>query len=61
MEQIYKEFLNEIKIDNVYITYIKHDYKCDKFFPSLDLDWKLNKILKSDNQDFYEYQIFNKR
>ena len=60
-EQIYKEFLNDIEIDNIYITYIKHDYKCDKFFPLLDLDWKLNKILKNDNQDYYEYQIFNKR
>lgn len=39
--QIYKQFLEQGKIDKCYVTYIDADFECDVFFPQLDkTEWK---------------------
>ena len=34
--QIYKQFLEQGKIDKCYVTYIDAEFECDAFFPELD-------------------------
>ena len=45
-EHVYKQFMeNEIKIDEIIVTKIQKEYKCDKFFPLIDLNkYRLSKI-----------------
>ena len=38
--RLYTESLRRNIIDYIYLTYIKHDYKCDKFFPKQLIDNK---------------------
>jgi dihydrofolate reductase len=39
--QIYKQFLEQGKIDKCYVTYIDEDFYCDAFFPELDkTEWR---------------------
>jgi len=40
---IYKEFLKEDCLDELHITYIDHEFKCDVFFPEYNNKWKLIK------------------
>ena len=61
-EKIYKLFLESdiFQINNIYVTYINNDYKCDTFFPIIDTN-KFNFISKSihvtQNNDLNIYDI----
>lgn len=54
--QIYKEFLKNNLINEIYITQINNNYKCDTFFPELDLNkWNLIKNIKYKSDDYILY------
>ena len=38
--QIYKTFINDNKINLIYVTVIDNSYNCDTFFPSIS-EWKI--------------------
>ena len=41
-ESIYKQFINEPYVKNIYLTHILHDFKCDTFFPKFNEYYTLN-------------------
>ena len=50
--QIYKLFLDNDMVDEIYITEIQRDYNCDCFFPDLNLsNWKLIEIKENKTSD----------
>jgi dihydrofolate reductase len=52
--EIYKKYLN--KINNLYVTYVDNDYKCDIFFPPYELQFnlvKINNSIYSNNENCY--------
>jgi dihydrofolate reductase len=57
-EKIYTQFLEKGLIQEIYITEIENDFKCDCFFPKINLnEWSLIKYdLFRDNN----YNIYNK-
>jgi len=61
-EQIYKEFINDDKLNLIYITFILEKHGCDTFFPAFHTKWKLtyNELYEvSDYLSIY-YQIYSK-
>lgn len=64
--QIYELFLNnvnnnELKVNNIYITYINKEYNCDTFFPNIDLNiyrFMYKEIHNTENKEL-EYNIFD--
>jgi len=63
-EKIYNEFLNRNLIDELYITEINKNYKCDTFFPEINYNkYKLisyNIINDKDNIPFLYNKIYIK-
>ncbi len=61
-ESIYKQFINEPYIENIYLTHILEDFECDTFFPDIPNSFYLNKIsdCKSENNVIYRYKVFSK-
>lgn len=51
-EQVYKEVLNSVFTDRIYITTIFEDFKCNKFFPQFDKD-KFNLICQQFDNKAY--------
>lgn len=59
-ESIYKQFLNDKLVSEMYITKIKKIYECDTFFPNIDTiaSWKLvnsTPIIVDNNEENYVY------
>lgn len=52
-EQIYKEFLNQKLVSDVYATEIHENYKCDTYFP------KLNNFVENSNVEFDKFSFVN--
>ena len=43
--------------DRLYISYIKHDYPGNVFFPTINLDtWKMTKHIRHEEFDFFMYE-----
>tara|TARA_Y100000389_G_C17453796_1_gene516654 strand:- start:1334 stop:1858 length:525 start_codon:yes stop_codon:yes gene_type:complete len=64
-EKIYKLFLesNIFEINNIYVTYINNDYKCDTFFPIIDTNnfhFISKSIHESQNNDLNIYDMIYK-
>ena len=64
-EKIYSLFLQKNLIDELHITHIDNDYKCDTFFPEINYNiWKLKKldmILKNNSQPTIYNKIYIKK
>lgn len=61
-EKIYKEFMNSDKVHYIYTTEIDKVYKCDTFFPTINLN-KYKLISSENNIDIqnkfnYKYNIY---
>ena len=55
--QIYNLFLEKDMIDELYITEIEEDFKCDCFFREIDLNkWKLIEIEEKETIDGKKYK-----
>ena len=55
--QIYNLFLEEEMIDELYITEIEEDFKCDCFFREIDLNkWKLIEMKENETIDGIKYK-----
>ena len=63
--QIYELFLNnsnELKVNNIYVTYIDKEYICDTFFPNIDNNiyrFMYQEIHNTENKEL-EYKIFDR-
>lgn len=63
-ESIYKYFLDNNLINNMFITEIDHEYECDKFFPKYNKDnWKKQNEIECQEKNiklyFKEYSYIN--
>ena len=58
---IYNQFINDPKINKLYITLIVGEYDCDTFFPCIS-GWTLmeNELQILQNKKYIYYQIYNK-
>ena len=62
-ESIYKEFINEPYVKNIYLTHIHKDFECDTFFPEIP-DYfylKKNSDMKVENDILYNYKIYSRK
>lgn len=62
--EVYKQFLDQGKIDKCYVTYIDADFECDAFFPELSKsEWKEMERLESYNKVYecnVSYLVYNR-
>jgi len=62
-ESIYKYFLDNNLATDLYITKIDGDYECDRFFPEISDNWKLETNVHDDengvNLIFEKYSNYN--
>lgn len=57
--QIFKEALDNKLADKMYISYIKHDYDGDTYFPEFDeTEWAIEK--KEDHKEF-EFVVYERK
>lgn len=58
---IYNQFINDPKINNLYVTLILNEYDCDTYFPCIS-GWKLieNDLQILQNKKYIYYQIYTK-
>ena len=55
--EIYNLFLEKEMVDELYITEIERDFKCDCFFPNIDLNkWKLIEMKENETIDGIKYK-----
>jgi len=61
-ESIYKQFINEPYVKNIYLTHILHDFECDTFFPKIPYDYSLvdESNLIVENNIYYKHKLFSK-
>lgn len=53
---IYKFFLENNLVDNIYLTKVNFDGEADSFFPKLNIkDWKVEKISSFEKNEINEY------
>lgn len=65
--QIYELFLNnyinnELKVNNIYVTYINKEYTCDTFFPNINYNiyrFMYQEIHQTENEEL-KYNIFDR-
>ena len=62
-ESIYKQFINEPYVNNVYLTQIEDEFKCDTFFPEIPNNFYLKKQsdMKVENNIHYKYKLFSRK
>lgn len=61
-ESIYKQFINEPYIENIYLTDIDEDYECDSFFPKIPVNFKLTETsgINIENNVKYRHKLFSR-
>ena len=55
--KIYEQFINYVKLNKIYVTYINKKYDCDVKFPDIS-SWKLQSTESVLNHDNFVYQIY---
>ena len=62
-ESIYKEFINEPYIKNIYLTQIENEFQCDTFFPEIPHHFYLKEQsdIKFENNIHYKYKLFSRK
>ncbi len=59
--KIFEEALKRCKIDGIYLTRIKKEFPCDRFFPKLPASFQAEKLGEgSDNGVSYEFLFYKK-
>ena len=61
-ESIYKQFIDEPYVENIYLTHIQSDFNCDAFFPSIPSEYKLKEVSSTiiENNVIYKHKLFSK-
>ena len=62
-ESIYKQFIHEDYVKNIYLTQIYNDFKCDTFFPEIPENFYLKRqsSMKVENNINYKYKLFSRK
>ena len=62
-ESIYKQFIHEPYVKNIYLTHIYNDFKCDTFFPEIPENFclKQKSDMKVENNINYKYKLFSRK
>ena len=60
--KIYEQYINDDKINKLYITFVLQEYECDTYFPNIS-GWKLvdNELINYQDKLSVYYQIYEKR
>jgi len=59
--KIYEQFMKRQKVDGIYLTRIKKEFKCDAFFPKIPKNFKAEKLGEGRDGDIsYEFLLFKK-
>lgn len=68
---VYRKILRDYKINNIYLTYIDSDFRCNKFFPMDELiHWRdtqiipdpiIKRFIVADNKNNQTYPLFIKK
>jgi dihydrofolate reductase len=53
--EIYKLALDQLHIDNIYVTEINNNYECDRFFPKIPDDFIIS---FEENYELYSFKIY---
>jgi len=62
-ESIYKQFINEPYVNNIYLTQVEDEFKCDTFFPEIPNNFYLKNQsdMKFENNIHYKYKLFSRK
>ena len=62
-ESVYKDFINEPYVENIYLTHIDKYYDCDTFFPNIPDHFYLKRQseTKEENNISYNYKLFSRK
>lgn len=55
---LFKEAINDHRLDGIYITKIQNDYDCDVYFPEISKDFSELTELGADNEDGVEFVYY---
>ena len=59
--KIYAEFMKRQKVDGIYLTRVKKEFKCDAHFPKIPKNFKAKKLGEGcDNGISYEFLLYEK-
>lgn len=59
--KMYEEFMKRQKIDGIFLTRIKKEFKCDAFFPKIPKSFKAEKLGEGRDGDVsYEFLYYKK-
>ncbi len=60
-EKVYKLFMDNKLVNNLYITYIDYDFECTTFFPKIDTTiYKFSSQNIHNSNNKYDYDIFDR-
>lgn len=60
--KIFDQFMKQRKIEGIYLTRIKKEYKCDTYFPKIPKAFKPEKLGEGrDGEVKYEYLLYKKK
>lgn len=60
--KVFDQFMKKRKIDGIYLTRIKKEYKCDTLFPKIPKAFKPEKLGEGQDGDVrYEYLLYKKK
>jgi len=63
-ESVYKQILDQFILDEIYITRIDYDYKCDQFFPEIPNNYNLiyeSGIIAEGYSPDFKFQIYRSK
>jgi len=59
--KIFEEFIKKHKVDGIYLTRVKKEFKCDAFFPKIPKSFKAEKLGEGKDGDVsYEFLLYKK-
>lgn len=59
--KVYEEFMRKQKIDGIYVTRVKKEFKCDAYFPKIPKSFKAEKLAEGKDGDVsYEFLFYKK-
>jgi len=59
--KMYEEFMKKQRIDGIYLTRIKKEFKCDTFFPKIPKSFKAEKLSEGKDGDIgYDFLFYKK-
>lgn len=59
--KMYDEFVKRHKVDGIYLTRVKKEFKCDAFFPKIPKSFKAEKLGEGRDGDVsYEFLLYKK-